>query len=154
MTDENASDEVAVKVLAETPAPKKGRATWRPATLLDVQGKDPAFVYRWLLNDPANIAKKKAEGWEVLSKTTTGSDKSKHVKPGVVGDGESLTSVVQYRELILGRIPKEMAEARAEYFQAITKRQTLRVKQELLDNVQKAAGSLPAAPVHGEIITR
>ena len=131
---------------------KKGRATWAPAKLMEVVDKDPSFVYRWLLNTPANLQKKRLEGWEVLSGVTK--DQAKHIHPRLTDDGKPLTSVKEYRELVLGRLPKEQAEARREYFADLTRRQTIGVVDKLKRDVTLAAGGGPAAPVHGEIIRK
>jgi len=70
----------------------------RELDVLDVQGKDPKFAYRWLNTHKQNLAMKKARGWEVVSdskiKTFSGTSDSTHH----IGD------------MILARMPKERYE--------------------------------------------
>ena len=52
---------------------KKGTTSWKPSALLHVDEglKDPRYVYHWLRNDPANLSRKLAEGWEQFDKVST-----------------------------------------------------------------------------------
>jgi len=63
--------------------------------VLDVQGKDPKFSYRWLNTHKQNLATKKARGWEVVNdskiKTLSGTPDSTHH----IGD------------MVLAKMPKE-----------------------------------------------
>lgn len=113
-------------------AVKKGSKSWRPAEALSVRGKDPNYTYRWCDKDAANIDKKLAEGWTFA--------KEDHA----VG-GETLTTTTEYRELVLMKLPKEDAEARHQYFQELTDKQTMGLKQKLKQDAQHAE-------IHGRII--
>lgn len=88
---------------------------WKPATLLDIpsQYKDPRFVYRYCAkNREGNLEKKMAEGWEI--DTELSRKMKRHV--ATIQDGTQQDTTTQIREMIVMRMPKEMAEARAAYF--------------------------------------
>lgn len=123
---------------------KKGNATWRPARRLDVNDKNPNFAYRWLdSRDPGNIEKKQAEGWQVVSKLT--SDKS------VPADGTTApTTLLGVRELTLGRMPKDMAEARNAYFQKDTAERTQALGGKLRGDLRNKHGA--TADTYGKIV--
>ncbi len=101
------------------PIKKKATTPWKPARVLDIPKhlKDPAFVYRWVDKDkPGNVRKKLSEGWEIdkeLTKKMTG------VRTAT--DGSNIDGTMQIREMIVMKIPKELAEARNKYFSERTK---------------------------------
>lgn len=88
--------------------------SWKPASLLDVQGKDPNYTYRWVSKSKIDSGKATAEGWEVVKTSTTG---PKAPAKDSTKDGSPLDTTVQRREMILCRMPLEMKEARAKYYQ-------------------------------------
>lgn len=119
---------------------KPDTVPWKPSRLLDIpeEFKDPNFTYRWCTTNKAgNIRKKQSEGWII--------DKELHKKMSdrltpTIEDGKPLDDVVGIRELIVMKIPNELAKARTEYYQ---KRgaSTMRKKQTELDNeVRKFGG--------------
>lgn len=131
----------------EKTEPKKGRRTWRPATQLDVTHKEKGFRYRWLDTDPANIDKKKREGWEVVS-GVQGKQAEEHVsQTGNTG----MTSLVQYRELTLGRLPEDIAKERDEYFNGLTNARTAALKENVRHNLRQVGGDKAAAALTGKI---
>ncbi len=88
---------------------------WQPVKLLDIpsQLKDPNFVYRGCnTNALGNIRKKEAEGWEIDKEL---SKKMKQTQRTVL-DGNGLDGTLQIRELLIMRMPKEIAESRAKYY--------------------------------------
>jgi len=89
--------------------------SWKPAKVLEIpeKFKDSRFVYRWVDRDRiGNVRKKLSEGWEIDSELT-----KKLVKlPKTLQDGSNLDSTFHIRELILMRLPKELAEARRKYY--------------------------------------
>ncbi len=123
---------VARRIQAALKARKaKGNKAWKPAVQLDVQGKDPNFRYRWRLNDPEHIQRAQLEGWEFDQKKT-GTDKTGKIDTAQVVDdvseGRLKTSLSKYRELILMRLPEELAKERDEYFQLQTDQQVITPK--------------------------
>lgn len=95
----------------------KQKVEWKPASRLNnVEGLDTDnFTYRWVNKDEANLMKKKAEGWEITKKTE--GDKAEHVRANNIDTGAPLaTDLTDYREMVLMRLPNELAEARKEYY--------------------------------------
>lgn len=125
------------------PPLKKGKPTWKPASVHDVIDKDPSKRYRLLNKDPDNLAKKKAEGWEIESKLTEGDAKLKH--DGSMDTGQKMTSVYERRDVVLASMPEELAQARDEYMNNKTKKRTLGLTAHLKKEVGKEA------PLHGNI---
>lgn len=98
-----------------TPTKHKVTRPWEPAKLLDIPQhlKDPNFTYRFCnKNAIGNIQKKEAEGWEIDK------DLSKKLQQlqRTINDGSKLDGTLQIREMIVMRMPKELAKARNEYY--------------------------------------
>ena len=88
---------------------------WKPARVLEVpeNRKNPGVVHYWAdKSDQGRIEEMEAEGWVVDCKAPT---RTEH--PETIKDGRNLDSTVQRRELILMKMPKEVAEARRKYFE-------------------------------------
>lgn len=124
----------------ETPAVKKGTASWRPHKTLEVKKSRPGYRQRWVNTDPANLERKQAEGWEF--------SKAEHERAKAVDVGKNLGSVQQYRDLVLMEIPEETAAARAEYYNQQTLNQTAGITKRLK---QKMAQSGNAA-TYGDVL--
>lgn len=132
-------------LIEAAPEPVKHRVTtpWRPARILDIPEhlKNPAFVYRWCdKNKPGNIQKKMSEGWEIdkeLSRKLTA------IATRTVNDGTPLDGTAQIRELVVMKIPKEMAASRNEYY---AKRSEMATKEAQEDLKRKTGGQ-----AYGEI---
>lgn len=89
---------------------------WEPASVLHVGNKDARFVYRWISKD--NAEKRAAEGWEILKGVSPDKAKGKSL---TLADGTQLDSCVIVRNLVLARMPKEMAESRNEYYAKLSR---------------------------------
>ena len=81
---------------------------WKPASLLTLGRKEPGFRNRWCRKEL--IEKKLLEGWEVVR--TSAKDATPEI---TLMDGTKLTGIIQKRNLILCRMPEELAIAREEY---------------------------------------
>ncbi len=128
---------------------KKGKPTWAPARMLDVQNKDPNYRYRWVdKSDPANVVKKEAEGW--LPASSIHGAQAKHDHPEGVEDGKPLTGLTDYRELQLWTLSNEQAEAREEYFQGLADQQERGIKDSLKRDLRNPGGS--EAAVYGKVV--
>lgn len=123
---------------------KKGNSSWKPASVTDVAGKDPNYRYRWCHKDPDNLASKDAEGWE----TVTGlmSDQVEPVENNRMDEGKKMTSVYEKRDVILKRIPEEIAQQRDAYYN----NESARRVAGLTAHIKKEAGK-EGAEVHGDI---
>lgn len=101
----------------KTDVSKKHRVTvpWNPAKIWGIPEKyrDPSFVYRGFDADkPGNIRKRLSEGWEVDKELS----KKMDLVPATINDKTRLDGTTQVRELLVMRLPKEMAEQRNKYY--------------------------------------
>lgn len=122
---------------------KKGNDSWRPASVTDVVGKEPGYRYRWCNKDPDNLAKKEAEGWISVG---LDSDKTSPVDSNRINEGKPITSVIEKRDVILQRIPEELAQERDAYFNKESERRI----QGLTAHIKKDLGK-EGAGSHGQI---
>lgn len=127
------------------PPLKKGKASWKPASVTDVTEKEDGFRYRWSNKGADNLAKKEAEGWETVSRLS--SDKSKPSEDRIQ-DGKNLSSTYEKHDVILQRIPEELAEGRDEYFNNETQRRTAGLTAHLKKEMKEKGGG---ATIHGDI---
>lgn len=130
----------------ETKGIKKGKPTWKPASVTDVVDKEAGYRYRWVNKNPDNLYKKEAEGWETVSGLM--SDKAKAVDDGKVHSGHKLTSIYEKHDLLLQRMPEELAKSRDEYVNDKTQKRTLGLTSHLKKEIREKGGN---APIHGEI---
>lgn len=124
--------------------PKKGKPTWKPASLNEFHNKEDGFRYRMVRKDPDNLAKKSAEGWETVSAINGGN--TKHVEAGRINDGKPITSVQEGKDWILQRISEEEALERDKYFN----KENARRESGLTAHFKKEAAK-EGAETHGNI---
>lgn len=130
---------------------KKGRKSWKPAALLDTHDKPAGHQLRWVnTQDPANYARRKADGWVPVSQISNA--KTGHVHPGHIEDGKPLTSVTEYRGSVLCALPDEDFIEHREFFQEQTRRQTAGLREKTEVENRKKANSGTAAKLYGKII--
>lgn len=125
---------------------KKGKPSWKPASLNEFIHKEDGYRYRMVSKDPVNLAKKVQEGWEKVSKIE--SPLTEQISPERINDGKQLSSVVEGHDWILHRIPEEVAQQRDEYYNYEAQRRTMGLTAHLRKEMQTKAGN---APVHGDI---
>lgn len=123
---------------------KKGKPSWKPASLNIFDNLEPGYRYRMMRKDPENLAKKSKEGWEIVNGTQSPS--TQYENPEKIGDHTGLTSVLEGKDWVLGRIDEETAEARDEYMNLKTERKT----RGLTAHIQKDLAQL-GAKAHGDI---
>lgn len=128
---------------AGRPPLKKGKPAWRPASVTNVVDKEPGYRYRWCNKDIDNLSKKELEGWETVSKLS--SDKTRPSEERFQ-DGKNLTSTYEKHDLILQRIPEDIAQERDAYFQNENVRRTAGLTAHLKKEIKPTGASL-----HGEI---
>jgi hypothetical protein len=97
---------------------KAATTPWKPAKMLYIpeEFKDSRFVYRFVnTKRDGNELKKQQEGWEYdieLSKKLV-----RHFgETRKLEDGTPIDNVYRIRELVVMRMPKEIAKARNEYY--------------------------------------
>lgn len=86
---------------------------WRPANKMAELKAKKGYTARWVNNDPANIAKKKAEGWIVMKPEDEIGTFSTSYKD--VNDGKALGTGIVFRDSIAMMIPDELKAAREEF---------------------------------------
>jgi len=123
---------------------KKGNASWKPASVTDTFNKQPGYRYRWVNKDPDNLAKKQAEGWEVINGLQA--DKVSATENDLISQGSSLTSVFEKKDVILQRIPEEIAAERDSYFNNESDRRISGLTAHVKKDLNKEGAS-----AHGEI---
>lgn len=123
---------------------KKGKPSWKPASLNEFRNKEPGYVYRMIRKDPDNISRKAAEGWEIVSDLQ--SKDATHIEPGRVNDGKPLTTVQEGKDWVLAKMPQEMADERAAYYDNETQRRTMGLTAHIKKGIQKEGSD-----THGSI---
>ena len=112
---------------------RKGNRSWVPAAPLAIKSADPEYRLKWVHSDPANVMRKRAEGFVNAEPGDATHDRPPGVESGTGRHG----SVTQYRDMVLMKIPEEMALARADYYETAAKKQLngvkTRSKQDLRD---------------------
>lgn len=128
---------VEVESAPQQASVKKGKPSWKPATMLDIKNRIPGYRYRWCWIDDMNLQKKEREGWVYVNKETgfpTEHDSPENVKP--------LDSAKKYRDTVLMALPEELGEARDRYFHKKTQEQSLDAKTRMQQ--KKDASGNPA----------
>jgi len=97
---------------------------WTPPSSLDAPPAPAGFCHRWIrvetmgFQDTANVSKKLREGWEFVRAEEIKNSLGDHDYP-VIRDGQ-YAGLIGVGGLVLARIPEEIIQSRAEYFQKIT----------------------------------
>lgn len=130
---------------------KKGRKSWQPAQRLQVRGKRPGYVQRWVSKEPDNLARRTADGYTPVN-ATLGSP-AQHDHPDLTGDGKRLTSVQEYRDMVLMEIPEEDYQSHRDYYTKETQKQTAGLKRNAVtENEKNAAGRVTPAHIYGKTV--
>lgn len=132
------------KSIADELPVKKGKRSWKPASLNEFQNKDPNFRYRMVRKDPDNLAKKEAEGWEKVSAIQ--GNQTKHDDPQRIDLPKPMTSVQEGKDWVLARIPEELALERDEYYN----KESARRVEGLTAHIKKETGK-HGTDTHGNI---
>ena len=111
--------------------------TWTPPSSLDAPKAPAGYAHRWIrtevqgFEDRANVSKKLREGWEFVKSSTIDSELGKgHNFPFYV-DGK-YKGLIGIGGLVLGRIPLDILQQRAEYFKKITQDRMNAVDRDLM----------------------
>lgn len=124
---------------------KKGNKSWKPAQKLSIVDKKAGYVYRWCDKDPANLLKRKADGWVMAS------DLHGHKAKQEAPEAKDLTSVTEYRDLVLMAIPEEDYQSHRDYYEEQTRKQTVGLKDRVKQDARQGATG-KAADIHGTIV--
>jgi len=115
---------------------KEAKKLWAPPSSLDAPPAPNGYAHRWVrtsvqgFEDTANVSKKLREGWDFV--------KVDQVKEEIGENKYPFYTEGQYQGcigiggLVLARIPVEILEARAEYFNKITQDRMNAVDNDLM----------------------
>lgn len=93
--------------------------TYAPPDLLAVNQKDPKYTYHWIKpNDRMNfIDGKEVRGWEIVRWGAIDTESNEPLMGILSQFGvKTLGSIIRTGDLILARMPNEMANARNEFY--------------------------------------
>lgn len=122
---------------------KKGTRSWQPAAPLAIKSRDPNTRIKWVSTDPANMLRKRAEGWEPAM-----AGDASHARPNGVDNGKGIPAgVTEFRDMVLMKMPEEMARERDAYYQKRAADQLGAIKNRAKTEIRNATG----VPVDGEI---
>jgi hypothetical protein len=115
---------------------KKGNRSWSPAAPLGIKAKDPSNRLRWVHAEPANMLKKRAEGWE---QADVGD--AVHDRPNGVESGSGTPAgVLEYRDMVLMKMPEEMAREREAYYRNASQEQVSGLKTRAKRDIRAKTG--------------
>jgi len=109
---------------------------WTPPSSLDAPPAPEGFVHKWIrtesmgFQDTANVSKKLREGWEFVRSEEIKNSLGDHDYP-VISEGK-YAGLIGVGGLVLARIPKEIMQSRAEYFQRITQDRMKAIDNDLM----------------------
>ena len=132
-TEEGTPDNENTNTTQEVVQKPKHKVTtpWKPASRIEIpeELKIPGFRYRSCNTmQTGNIQKKLAEGWIVDKEL---SKKMEHI--ATIDDSKNLDGTTRFRELIVMRMPEEMAKSRDEYYA----KRTIDPKRQAKDELKK-----------------
>jgi hypothetical protein len=104
---------------------------WQPASKLKPVNRQEGYRYRYVHKD--NLARMQDEGWEVVTKGAAKKLESNPVR--TLDDGTPLDSVEKVRDLILCRMPEEVAKQRDAYY----RKRSEALMQSSMSELRKAA---------------
>lgn len=114
---------------------------WKPAARMATIKAPQGFNERWVSDEPDNIARKKEEGYVMMSqKDNKGSFETQDVT-----DTGQIDSKIRYRGMVAMMLPDDMKEARTEYYKAETNRATKHIMGDT-DKEAKKMGVQTYAP--------
>ena len=97
---------------------------WVAASSLDAPPAPEGYVHRWIRvtitgqDDTRNVTRKQREGWEFVRADELKNSLGDHDYP-VIQKGDN-AGLIGHHDLVLARIPIELAEQRKEYFAQMT----------------------------------
>lgn len=92
----------------------------------DVRKKIKGFHLRWVT--PANVDRRKEEGYEVVTTKEVEQDS---------GDSKTEGSVVRKHDLILMKVPKDIARQRQAYYEDVARRRVLNTAKKQKEEAEK-----------------
>jgi len=125
------SDSTKVEAQAKTVAPKERPKVWTPPSYLDTPNAPNGYRHRWVrveilgFVDTKNVQGRLRSGYELVR-----ADEYPEEDFPVVQDGK-YAGVIGHGGLVLTRVPEEIAQQRAEYYQRQAQEQQAAIDAEL-----------------------
>jgi hypothetical protein len=95
---------------------KMAKPQFKPKDILEVQNAEEGMAYRWLnRNKLERGGGVNPSGWEVVN-TLNATEEDKEAVKGFQNSAHSTDGTVVNGDLVLAKMPAEMAEARNEYY--------------------------------------
>lgn len=129
---------------------KKGTTSWTPSNLGEVINKEPGFRYRWARNDPDNVAKKHAEGWETVNGTTNSSTTAKF-SSSRLDEPSQMTSTPMRRDAVLMRLDDDGVDSTAQQRDRYHNEKVEKLEKRIYAGTKKELVSDSGAPIHGNL---
>lgn len=117
--------------------PKKGARSWVPAAPLGIKAKDPTNRLRWVHAEPANMLKKRAEGWERATRSDAVHDRPNGVESGVGAPAD----VLEYRDMVLMKLPEDVAREREAYYRTQAQQQLSGLQSRAKTEIRRQTGA-------------
>lgn len=115
---------------------KKGNRSWRPAAPLGLKAKNPNFRMKWGHTDPARMMRAQAEGW-----VPADPGDAVHDRPSGVDAGKGApSSITEYRDMVLLKMPEEMAKERDAYYREAASSQLNGIKTRAKKEIRQQTG--------------
>jgi hypothetical protein len=133
---ETAAGALAESVRGRKKVAKKGNRSWAPAAPLGIKSRDPSNRLRWVHAEPANMLKKRAEGWEPAKLGDAIHDRPSGVESGA----GTPAGVLEYRDMVLMKMPEEMALEREAYYRSQSQEQVSGLKTRAKRDIRAKTG--------------
>jgi len=128
---------------AKAKAKKTGSRSWRPAAPLALKSRDPAFRLKWGRSDPAQMMRARAEGWVQADPKDAIHDRPN----GVEGGQGAPAGVTEYRDMVLLKMPEELARERDAYYREAAQKQLRGIRTRAKREIRQQTG----ISVEGEV---
>lgn len=129
---------------------KKGAKSWTPSNLGDLLNKEPGFRYRWVRNEPDNIAKKEAEGWQFVNGTTDPKTAT-FLSSSRLDEPKQLTSNPTRRDAIAMRLDDDGEDSTAKQRDRYHNDKVNRLEKRLFAGTKQDLATEAGAPIHGNL---
>ena len=119
---------------------------WTPAPTLDqLDGLDlENWAYRWVAKAPQRVKKFLTEGWTFVNQAEGDRVLHKRSTVGGLDAGSAMTSEVDYREVVMMKLPRKRAEARRRYYQRLTDKSANMINRDAADTARDLGGEMKA----------
>lgn len=131
---------------------KKGAKSWTPSNLGDLLEKEPGYRYRWVRNEPDNISKKEAEGWQFVNGTNSPKTKGSF-SASRLDEPSQMTSTPTRRDAVAMRLDDQDEDSTAKQRDKYHNDKVKRLEKRIYAGTKKDLASEAGAPIHGNLTT-